>query len=112
MTFVGEIGYPRREYLYDLRYIDLIQISRGYNRRHRQEWSIARWQTYNTMLAMAGSKALREAGINAPTDLLAFPWEKDPAPPITEEDQQELLDLMASINAQNAASTSNKNGKG
>lgn len=73
MRFVGEIGIPRREYLYDLQYIDLLQIERGYDRRHRHVWSISRWQTY--MLMSVSMADLKKAGIYKPTDILKFPWD-------------------------------------
>lgn len=59
------------------------------------------------MSAQVGSEELRKAGIHKVTDLIQFPWEREQntMPPITEEDQQELLNLMASINAQNAEKT-------
>jgi len=100
---VGEIGTPRREYLYELRYIDLLMIERGYDRRHRHPWSIARWMTYNIMTAQCGSKAMREAGINSIEDLLKFPWDSEPVAPISDEDRDELLAEMDAINAQFAA---------
>ena len=83
----------------------MILIERGYNRRHRHEWAIARWQTYNIMTAQVGGEAMKKAGIRNPIDLIHFPWEKNtPAERISDTDKQELLDLMASINAQNAVS--------
>ena len=100
---MGEIGTPRREYLYELRYIDLMMIERGYDRRHRHPWSIARWMTYNIMTAQCGSKAMREAGINSIEDLLKFPWDSEPVAPISDEDRDELLAEMDAINAQFAA---------
>ena len=46
---------------------------------------------------------MNEAGLRKPLDLIQFPWEKDtPTEQITDADRQELLDLMANINAQNA----------
>ena len=75
MRFVGEIGIPRREYLYDLQYIDLLQIERGYARRNREMWGATRWQTYNLMCVSMAD--LKKAGIYKPTDLIRFPWEKD-----------------------------------
>lgn len=74
-------------------------IQRGYDRRHRQLWSATRWQTYNLMCSFAGSKSLREAGIYSQKDLLPFPWEKEPTTTISEDDKQELLNLMAAENA-------------
>ena len=75
MKFVGEIGIARREYLYELQYLDLLQIERGNERRHRHEWSIARWQTY--MLMSVSMADLKKAGIYKPTDILKFPWDND-----------------------------------
>lgn len=77
MTFVGEIALPRREYLYDLTFCDLLLIERGYNHRSRHQWSIARWQTFYIMSAQIGSKGMNEAGLHHPTDLLRLPWERD-----------------------------------
>ena len=76
MKFVGEIGINRSEYLYQLDYLDIIQIERGYERRHYHEWSIARWETYHLMAAFCGGKNLQENGINSPTDLMSLPWDK------------------------------------
>ena len=80
-------------------------IQRGYECRHRYLWAATRWQTYNIMAAQVGSEGLHKAGIYKATDLMQFPWEREQTTtrPITEEEQQELIDLMASINAQNAA---------
>lgn len=81
MTFVGEIGTPRREYLYDLQYVDLLLIRRGYERRQRPLWSANRWQTYYLMNAQVGSDGMRKSGIHSPTDLIKFPWEDAAAEP-------------------------------
>ena len=75
MKFVGEIGIPRREYLYELDYLDMVQIERGYERRHRHAWSIGRWQTFHLMAAFCGTEALRKSNIHTPTDLIKFPWD-------------------------------------
>lgn len=74
-------------------------IHRGYDRRNRHSWSIARWQTYNLMCAFAGSKALSEAGINSAKDLLPFPWDTDHSDLPTED---EVADIVAEIEAVNA----------
>ena len=75
-------------------------IQRGYDRRHRVSWNQIRWQTYNLMCAFAGSKALKEAGINGPIDLQHFPWDKPSAPPISEDEKNELQAEIAAMNAQ------------
>ncbi len=71
---MGEIGYNRHEYLYELDYCDMFLISRGYFQRTREMWSATRWQTFYLMsVSMAD---LKKAGIYRPTDLIHFPWEK------------------------------------
>ena len=65
-------------------------IIRGYNRRERGMWSATRWQTYYLMsVSMAD---LKKAGINKPTDLMKFPWEKEVeiGQSITEEEAAQL----------------------
>jgi hypothetical protein len=73
--FVGEIGYNRHEYLYELDYCDILLIVRGYFRRTREMWSATRWQTFYLMSVSMCD--LKKAGIYRPTDLIKFPWEKD-----------------------------------
>lgn len=74
-------------------------IERGYDRRHRHPWAIARWMTYNIMQAQCGSKAMQEAGINSIKDLMKFPWDSEPVAPITDEERDELLAEMDAMNA-------------
>lgn len=100
MKFVGEIGIPRQEFLYDLNHVDLIQIERGYDRRHRQTWGIARWQTY---LLMSVSMAdLKKAGIYKPTDLLKFPWDKSDEEMGDMPDAKEIARLQQTMREENA----------
>jgi hypothetical protein len=100
--FIGEIGIPRREFLYDLQFWEARRILKGYQARHRNLWSATRWQTYNIMAAWNG-KGLSEAGIHGPADLLQFPWDKDPCPPLSEEDRTELQSLMSAENTRNTS---------
>ena len=95
---MGEIGINRREYLYDLDFLDILMIERGYERRYRHIWSTTRWQTYYQMLMQCGSDKLREHGINGPTDLLPLPWDKSNVQPVPQEVVDELQAEMASIN--------------
>ncbi len=97
---MGEIGFPRREFLHDIRWWELKSIIRGYNRRRRDLWSATRWQTYNMMCAQVGSKELQKAGIYQITDLLKFPWDSNPQTPISKEEEAELQAEMDAINAQ------------
>ena len=95
---MGEIGIPRKEYLYELRHVDIILIQRGYDRRHRHPWSVARWETFNLMSAFSGSKAMNEAGIHRPTDLLKFPWEEEKVDEMSQADIEGLQAEMAAWN--------------
>lgn len=95
---MGEIGIPRREYLYELAFKDIILIERGYHARSRNLWSATRWQTYYTMMSTIGSDGMRKAGITSPKDLMEFPWEKDAPPPISESDMTMLRQEMDAIN--------------
>lgn len=77
-------------------------IQRGYERRCRHLWGTTRWQTFYLMSAQVGSDNLKKSGIYKPTDLIKFPWENDSntqASPLTDEERQELIDLMAAHNA-------------
>ena len=72
-------------------------IIRGYNRRERGMWSATRWQTYYLMsVSMAD---LKKAGINKPTDLMKFPWEKEADIPTISDD--EIAELQAEMEALN-----------
>lgn len=96
---MGEIGFPRREFLHDLKWWEVKSIIRGYNNRKRDLWSSTRWQTYHIMCAFAGSKSLGESGINSPTDLIKFPWDTD-RPPISFNTVQEMVAEIEAVNAQ------------
>lgn len=102
---MGEIGTPRREYLYDLEYWEILLIVRGYFRRNREMWSATRWQTYNLMCVSMAD--LKKAGIYRPTDLIRFPWEADSPEAVgnmpTKEEIQEMQRMMREENARAAA---------
>ena len=95
---MGEIGFPRGEFLRELRWWEVKSIIRGYNARHHAGWEQARLVAYNAHYCM-GSKD----PVPTVTEWIKFPWEHT-GPPITEEEQDEL---MAEINAINAGLDSN-----
>ena len=101
MKFVGEIGIPRREFLYEMQYLDQIQIERGYDRRHRHIWGISRWQTY--MLMSVSMADLKKAGIYKPTDILKFPWDKSDEEMGDLPDAKEIARLQQMMREENAA---------
>ena len=69
---VGEIGFPRQEFLHDLRWWEVRSIIRGYNRRHHHGWEQARLTAYNARFCM-GSKD----PIPTITEWIKFPWERE-----------------------------------
>ena len=84
---VGEIGFPRREFLYDIKFWEARRIIRGYECRCRDMWSAIRWHAYSILCGMP-YQSLDKQGITDPTKLLRFPWEderKDDNLPTDEE---------------------------
>jgi hypothetical protein len=90
---VGEIGFPRLEFLNDLRWWEIKSIIRGYNARHHHGWEQARLVAYNARFCMGSKDPLP-----AVTEWIKFPWEKETVIPITEDERAELV---AEMNAWN-----------
>ena len=95
---VGEIGIPRHEFLYELSFQEVRLIIRGYRRRERTSWEQIRWQTF--WLLHNGMTDLKKAGINSADDLLHFPWDDEDMELPSEEEVNDLTDLIHSINSQ------------
>jgi hypothetical protein len=87
---VGEIGYNRNEFLYDLKLWEIRSIIRGYRMRERTIWDSTRWQTWLILCGM-GSKSLYE-----PTDLAKFPWDNQneylPSDDVIDQIRQEIIE--------------------
>ena len=100
---MGEIGFPRREFLYDLVWWEVRSIIRGYNARHHHGWEQARLVAYNAHYCM-GSKE------TPPTvsEWIKFPWEQSTdgdsgsAMP-TDEQVEHLRQLLREENAKAGA---------
>ena len=90
---MGEIGFPRREFLHDLKWWEVKSIIRGYNARHHHGWEQARLVAYNARFCMGSKDPLPTV-----TEWIKFPWEKEPVVPISEEEREELV---AEMNAWN-----------
>ena len=90
--FVGEIGFPRREFLHDIKWWEVKSIIRGYHARHHAGWEQARLIAYNAHYCM-GSKD----PIPTVDKWITFPWEKSLTIPITQEEIQELQQDMQNI---------------
>ena len=105
---MGEIGFPRNEFLYDLRLWEIRSIIKGYRLRARTVWESSRLNAFFIMSSMAD---LRKAGIYRDTDLVKFPWEKvaidhDDQP--SSEDVERLRELMRQENARLQAENDSK----
>jgi len=95
---VGEIGIPRREFLYDLRFWEVRRIIRGYRRRDLLKHQLIAECAYAAMYAM------RDPQGKGVEDMFPMLFEDDDydEPPISEEDVADLLaDMEAFNNEQN-----------
>jgi hypothetical protein len=90
---VGEIGFPRLEFLNDLRWWEIKSIIRGYNARHHHGWEQARLVAYNARFCMGSKDPLPTV-----TEWIKFPWEKETVIPISDDERAELV---AEMNAWN-----------
>ena len=95
---MGEIGIPRREFLYDLRFWEVRRIIRGYRRRDLLKHQLIAECAYAAMYAM------RDPQGKGVEDMFPMLFEDDDydEPPISEEDVADLLaDMEAFNNEQN-----------
>lgn len=97
---MGEIGYDRHEFLYDLKLWEINAIIRGYRRRSRSVWESSR---LNAFFIMSAFSDLKKAGINYDTDLIRFPWETEEqiaaSTTISDEEIERMRELMRQENA-------------
>ena len=95
---MGEIGVPRREFLYELRFWEVDCIIKGYRRRNRLTHQLLAEIVYTTMYAMRDPKGKTLEGM---FPMLFDDDEDDSDEPImTKEDSDELQQLMEDLNAQ------------
>jgi hypothetical protein len=86
---VGEIGFDRHEFLYDLKFWEIRSIIRGYNARYHAGWEQARFVGYNAHYCMGSKDPVPDVEQWWP-----FPWEKPD--PISQDD---IDDIQADIDA-------------
>lgn len=92
---MGEIGIPRREFLYDLRFWEVRRIIRGYRQRDRLKHQLMAECAYAAMYAM------RDPDGKTVADMFPMLFDNDDdddEPPISEEDVAELQAEMAAFN--------------
>lgn len=95
---MGEIGIPRREFLYDICYWEVRRIIRGYRRRDLLKHQLMAECVY------AATFAMRDPNGKTVADMfpMLFEEDEDEELPITAEDVAELQAEMDAINAGNA----------
>ena len=92
---MGEIGIPRREFLYDLRYWEANLIFNGYRRRHRLLHQLVAENVYATIHTMRDPKG-KTVGDMFPQ---IFDDDDDEfVPPISDEEAQEMQGLIDAEN--------------
>lgn len=93
---MGEIGIPRREFLYDLRYWEAHLIFNGYRRRHRLLHQLIAENVYATIHMMRDPKGKTVA------DMFPQVFDDDDeyefVPPISDEEAQEMQGLIDAEN--------------
>jgi hypothetical protein len=91
---VGEIGITRQEFLYVLKFWEIILIIRGYFCRHHSGWEQARLIAYNAAHCMGGKHQPPPI-----TSWLKFPWEKEC---IDLPSNDEIEEIRRNLQQQNA----------
>ena len=95
---MGEIGIPRHEFLYDLRFWEVRRIIRGYRNRDRLKHQLIAECTYAAMFAMRDPKG------KTVEDLFPMLFEDDDddydEPPISEKEVADMQALMKAFNSQ------------
>ena len=91
---VGEIGRDRHEYLYEMSYCEILLIQRGYRRRNVIQYQLQRLQAYGEFFCMSGTKKKPDEWMQMYFD----DYKTESAPPISEEDENELIEMMKAMN--------------
>ena len=92
---MGEIGIPRREFLYDIRFWEVRRIIRGYRQRDRLKHQLIAECAYAAMYAM------RDPQGKGVEDMFPMLFDDDDdEPTLTKEDVAELQAEMDAINSQ------------
>ena len=94
---MGEIGFPRREFLYDVQFWEVRRLVRGYRRRDTLKHQLLAECAYATIYAMRDPKGKTVADI---FPMLFDDEEEEDEPPLTADEVTERLQFMDDINAQ------------
>ena len=99
---MGEIGISRKEFLYDIRFWEARRIIRGYRKRGKIFMQLLAENVYATIYTMRDAKGKKVEDM-FPSIFDDDDDDYEPIPEISEEEKQELLDLMAAENARLAS---------
>lgn len=93
---MGEIGIPRREFLYDLRFWEVRRIVRGYRNRDRLKHQLMAECAFSAMFAMRDPKG------KTPRDIFPSLFQDDDdatdAAPIDDKEVDRLRQMMREEN--------------
>ena len=92
---MGEIGYNRHEFLYDLRLWEIHLIVMGYRKRDRLKHQLMAECAYAAVYAMRDPKGKTVADM---FPMLFDDEEDDDEPPISEEDVADMQAMMEAFN--------------
>ena len=93
---MGEIGIPRREFLYDIRFWEVRRIIRGYRQRDLLKHQLM------AECAYAATYAMRDPKGKAVADMFPMLFDNDEAEEqiLSEKERDEMLSLIDEINEQ------------
>ena len=93
---MGEIGIPRREFLYDITFWEARRIIRGYRKRGKIFMQLLAENVYASTFSYRSSEGKTVADI---FPSLFSQEEEETEPIITAEEHKELQDIIATENA-------------
>lgn len=96
------MGFPRHDFLYEIKFWEVRRLIRGYRRRDKLQHQLLAECAYAAIYANRDPKG------KTVSDLFPMLFQDDEEniePPITEDERQEMLDLMARINEENKEAT-------
>ena len=104
--FVGEIGMPRGEFLYDIRAWEARRIIRGYRKRRVLQYQLQRIQAWASMFCMGNPNKV------APNDIFRLYFDDDDddedSSPLSKLEIKSLQDEMDAINKANKRKSKKK----
>lgn len=91
---MGEIGIPRRDFLYEIDFWEVDRIIAGYRRRDKLRNQMMAQCAYAAMFAMRDPKGKSAADV---FPSLFDDEDEDDTPPLSKEEVEDLQDLMNSF---------------